>query len=192
MLMLLQVPVKSIMRLFLLPHKDGRHMFFVIGLDPPIRQGQTRYHYIVLEFNKDENVDVEIGATECAHLVPFHLSLVANWRSDCSEQLEERYNGKLQREMSGPKYEIVSRIMRALVNQRITVPGTFVGCVGILSDFKMSIFYISSCDRSGGQNALSCAYKQAAGYLYPLEKGFVYVSKPPMYIRYEEARANLT
>jgi structure-specific recognition protein 1 len=25
-----QVPIKSIMRLFLLPHKDGRHMFFVV------------------------------------------------------------------------------------------------------------------------------------------------------------------
>ena len=52
------------MRLFLLPHKDGKRMFFVIGLDPPIRQGVTRYHYIVLEFNKEDDVDVEITATE--------------------------------------------------------------------------------------------------------------------------------
>jgi structure-specific recognition protein 1 len=32
-----------------------------IGLDPPIRQGQTRYHYVVLEFDKDEHIDVEIA-----------------------------------------------------------------------------------------------------------------------------------
>lgn len=31
-----------------------------------------------------------------------------------------------------------------------------------------------------------CAHKQASGFLYPLEKGFVYVHKPPMYIRFEE------
>lgn len=32
----------------------------------------------------------------------------------------------------------------------------------------------------------SCAFKQAQGFLYPLEKGFMYVHKPPMYIRFEE------
>lgn len=33
---------------------------------------------------------------------------------------------------------------------------------------------------------MACALRQASGYLYPLEKGFVYVHKPPMYIRFEE------
>jgi structure-specific recognition protein 1 len=40
--------------------------------------------------------------------------------------------------------------------------------------------------RHSGTPAIGCAYKQAAGFLYPLEKGFVYVHKPPMYIRFEE------
>lgn len=102
-----KIPIRTIMRLFLLPHKDGRHMYFVvifhlfcsffwifkqkysrmskhfvyaesyasffisgfliftfkISLNPPIRQGQTRYHFLVLEFSKDEEVDLDLGLT---------------------------------------------------------------------------------------------------------------------------------
>jgi structure-specific recognition protein 1 len=42
------------------------------------------------------------------------------------------------------------------------------------------------CCRHSGTSAVGCAYKSTAGFVYPLEKGFVYVNKPPMYIRYEE------
>lgn len=37
-----KIPMTTVLRLFLLPHKDSRQMFFVISLDPPIKQGQTR------------------------------------------------------------------------------------------------------------------------------------------------------
>ncbi|GMR42817.1 hypothetical protein PMAYCL1PPCAC_13012, partial [Pristionchus mayeri] len=141
-----KIPTKSITRLFLVPHKDGRHMYFVISLNPPIRQGQTRYHYLVIEFVKDEHVDLELGMTQ--------------------EQLNELYDKKLDREQSGNTYEIVSRIFRALVNMRITVPGNFVG--------------------HSGTPAIACAHKQASGFLYPLEKGLLYIHKPPMYVRFEE------
>ncbi|KAF8358731.1 hmg-3, partial [Pristionchus pacificus] len=141
-----KIPTKSITRLFLVPHKDGRHMYFVISLNPPIRQGQTRYHYLVIEFVKDEHVDFELGMTQ--------------------EQLNELYDKKLDREQSGNTYEIVSRIFRALVNMRITVPGNFVG--------------------HSGTPAISCAHKQASGFLYPLEKGLLYIHKPPMYVRFDE------
>ncbi|GMT19599.1 hypothetical protein PFISCL1PPCAC_10896 [Pristionchus fissidentatus] len=141
-----KIPTKSITRLFLVPHKDGRHMYFVISLNPPIRQGQTRYQYLVIEFMKDEHVDLELGMTQ--------------------EQLNELYDKKLEREQSGNTYEIVSRIFRALVNMRITVPGNFVG--------------------HSGTPAISCAHKQASGFLYPLEKGLLYIHKPPMYVRFEE------
>jgi len=47
----------------------------------------------------------------------------------CSEDLENKYGNKLTREMSGPEYEIISRIMKTLVNKKITVPGSFIGSV---------------------------------------------------------------
>lgn len=141
-----KIPIRTIMRLFLLPHKDGRHMYFVISVNPPIRQGQTRYHFLVLEFSKDEEVDLDLGLT--------------------TEQLKEQYKGKLEKKMSGTVFEVVSKIFRVMVDMKITVPGSFVG--------------------HSGTPAVMCAHKQASGFLYPLEKGFVYVHKPPMYIRFEE------
>lgn len=41
------------------------------------------------------------------------------------EELKEKYEGKISQEMDGPIYEIVSRLMKAVVGRRITVPGTF-------------------------------------------------------------------
>ena len=43
------------------------------------------------------------------------------------EVLAEKYEGKLQKEMSGLEFEIVSRVMKTLVQRKITVPGSFMG-----------------------------------------------------------------
>ncbi|KAI6198412.1 FACT complex subunit SSRP1 [Aphelenchoides fujianensis] len=60
-----------------------------------------------------------------------------------------------------------ARIFRILTNVLITVP----------ADMDRETM---SC------TVFSCAFRQASGYLYPLEKGFMYVHKPPMYVRFDE------
>lgn len=141
-----KIPMSTVLRLFVLPHKDSRQMFFVVSLDPPIKQGQTRYHYLVFQFGQEEDITVELPLSE--------------------EELQEKYEGKLSKEMTGPTYEILGKVMKAIVNRKITTPGNFVG--------------------HSGTPAISCSYKAAAGYLYPLERGFIYVHKPPVHIRFEE------
>lgn len=59
-----KIPYDHILRLFLLPHKDNRQMYFVIALDPPIKHGQTRYQYIIVLFNNDENVSIDLSVSE--------------------------------------------------------------------------------------------------------------------------------
>ncbi|RMX59619.1 hypothetical protein pdam_00010506, partial [Pocillopora damicornis] len=105
-----KIPYTSVLRLFLLPHKDQRFMFFV--------------------------------------------------------ELKEKYEGKITQEMDGPIYEIVSRLMKAVVGRRITVPGTFKSHAGV------------SC--------ITCSYRAGSGMLYPLERGFIFVHKPPVHIRFDE------
>ncbi|KAF4094216.1 hypothetical protein AMELA_G00010440 [Ameiurus melas] len=141
-----KIPYTTVLRLFLLPHKDQRQMFFVISLDPPIKQGQTRYHFLILLFSKDEDVNLTLSMSE--------------------EEVERRFEGKLNKNMSGSLYEMVSRVMKALVNRKITVPGNFQG-------------------HSGAQ-CITCSYKATSGLLYPLERGFIYVHKPPVHLRFEE------
>lgn len=141
-----KIPYTTVLRLFLLPHKDQRQMFFVISLDPPIKQGQTRYHFLILLFSKEEDINLTLNMSE--------------------EDVEKRFEGKLSKNMSGSLYEMVSRVMKALVNRKITVPGNFQG-------------------HSGAQ-CITCSYKASSGLLYPLERGFIYVHKPPVHLRFEE------
>lgn len=59
-----KIPLKTIMRMFLLSHKDGRHMYFVLHINPPIRQGQTRYPFLVLEISKEDYIELDLCLTE--------------------------------------------------------------------------------------------------------------------------------
>ncbi|XP_071178857.1 FACT complex subunit SSRP1-like [Mytilus edulis] len=141
-----KIPYTTVLRLFLLPHKDGRQVFFVVSLDPPIKQGQTRYHFLILLFNQEDEMTIDLSLTE--------------------EELETKFDGKLQKEMSGPEFELVSRIFKSVTTRKITVPGTFKS--------------------NSGAQAIGCSYKAATGFLYPLERGFIFVHKPPMHIRFDE------
>ncbi|XP_050437170.1 FACT complex subunit Ssrp1 isoform X2 [Adelges cooleyi] len=141
-----KIPMTTVLRLFILPHKDGRQIFFVVSLDPPIKQGQTRYHYLVLLFNMEDETSIELPFTD--------------------EEIETKYAGKLSKEINGPTYEVLAQVMKAIVNRKITTPASFKG--------------------HSGTSAIGCSYKAAAGYIYPLERGFIYIHKPPIHIRFEE------
>lgn len=142
-----KIPFTTVLRLFLLPHKDNRQMFFVLSLDPPIVQGLTRYHFLILSFNKeDEDMSLELNLSE--------------------EDLQEKYQGKLQKEMTGASYELISRLMKSLTSRKITIPGSF--------------------QTLNGAKAINCSYKSNSGFLYPLERGFMFVHKPPIHIRFDE------
>ncbi|KAH8038796.1 hypothetical protein HPB51_003280 [Rhipicephalus microplus] len=141
-----KIPLTAVLRLFLLPHKDNRQVFFVLSLDPPIKQGQTRYHFLILLFNKEEDTSIELALSDA--------------------DIQEKFEDKLQKNMSGPTFEVISRVMKAVVQRKITVPGNFKG--------------------HGGTNCITCSYRAGNGLLYPLERGFIYIHKPPVHIRFDE------
>ncbi|XP_063086476.1 FACT complex subunit SSRP1-like [Cavia porcellus] len=141
-----KISFSMVLHLFLLPHKDQRQMFFVISLDPPIKQGQTRYHFLILLFSKEENITLTLNMNE--------------------EEVEKRFEGQLTKTMVGSRYEVFSRVMKALVNHKITVPGNFQGHLG------------AKC--------IACSYKASSGLLYPLEQDFIYVHKPPVHVHFHE------
>lgn len=129
----------SIVKLFLLPKADDMHVLFVLALDPPVRQGQTRYPFLVFQFNKDDEVE-------------------ANLQNIDEETLKGKYEGKLQMHYNAPTFEVVSTLFRLLAGQKIIVPGSFK----------------SQADT----NCLKCALKANEGFLYPLERNFLFLPKP--------------
>jgi len=54
----------QVVKLFLLPKPDDAHVLFVIGVDPPLRQGQTRYPFLVISFTREEDMEVELNIEE--------------------------------------------------------------------------------------------------------------------------------
>lgn len=115
----------TVLRLFILPHRDNRQMFFVVSLDPPIKQGQTRYHFLVLRFNQEDETSIELPFTE------YVFAELDFWKIYdkifCREELKEKYEGKLEKELSGPTYEVLGKIMKHIINRKLTGPGAFIG-----------------------------------------------------------------
>ncbi|KAI9321252.1 hypothetical protein BX666DRAFT_1900156 [Dichotomocladium elegans] len=141
-----KIKYSNIIKLFLLLRPDEMHVMFVIGLDPPLRQGQTKYPFLVFQFVRDEEIDVELNLDD--------------------ETINDKYENKLQKRYDAPTYEVVSTVFRALTNRKVTVPGTY---------------------RSHhGANALKCSMKANEGFLYPLEKSFLFIPKPTTFIPHNE------
>lgn len=142
-----KIPHTTVLRLFLLPHQDNRFMFFVLSMDPPIRQGQTRYPFLILQFERDEEMTCKLNLSE--------------------EEIEQKYSGKITQDISGPVFEVVSKVLNTICQRKITVPA---------QQFKSGA---NSC-------SITCSYKASSGLLYPLERGFIFVHKPAVHIRFDE------
>lgn len=107
-----KISFSSIVKLFLLPRPDDMHVLFVVALDPPIRQGQTRYPFLVFSFLKDDEAEFTVKDTID------------------DEALRTRYEGKLQRHHHGATFEVISILFRTLAGQKIIVPGSFKSATG--------------------------------------------------------------
>lgn len=106
----------SIARLFLLP-KDDQHVLFILGLSTPIRQGQTRYSYLVMQFAREEETTAELNM---------------------SEEDIEKYD-RLKKNYEDPTFEVVSGVFRALSKKKIISLGSFKsrdGHPGIKANLK--------------------------------------------------------
>ncbi|KAJ8593786.1 SSrecog-domain-containing protein [Rhizopogon salebrosus TDB-379] len=106
----------SISRLFLLP-KDDQHVLFILGLSTPIRQGQTRYSYLVMQFAREEETTAELNMAE--------------------EDIE-KYD-RLKKNYEDPTFEVVSGVFRALSKKKIISLGSFKsrdGHPGIKANLK--------------------------------------------------------
>ncbi|KAL9653654.1 hypothetical protein ABK040_009131 [Willaertia magna] len=101
---------KQISTLFLLPKPGGTHMYLVISLDAPIRQGQKPYFHVVFQFEKRTQIKPED---------PLNLKLD-------KKELETQYaEYKLTNKMSGKLYEVFAKIIRAFTHKKLIGPGKF-------------------------------------------------------------------
>jgi len=77
----------NVIKGFLLPLPDDTHMIFVIGLDQPLKIGNTFYSYIGMQFKKEYHEVIKVNL-------------------DYEERKEEKLR-ELDEEYEGPLFEIV-------------------------------------------------------------------------------------
>ncbi|RJE26641.1 hypothetical protein PHISCL_01055 [Aspergillus sclerotialis] len=97
-----KIQYASIKKFFLLPKNDDTHTLIVLGLDPPLRQGQTRYPFLVMQLKLDEEISLELNMTE--------------------ELLESRYKDKLEARYEEPIHQVVTKIFRGLSGKKVIMP----------------------------------------------------------------------
>ena len=144
-----KVLYESIKKFLVLPKPDDLHTLICIGLDPPLRQGQTKYPFIVMQFKREEEVELDLNMTQ--------------------EMIDERYAGKLQAHYEQAQHLIVASIFRGLAGKKLT---------------KASDAFSSH----HSQSSVKCSVKASEGYLYMLDKAFMFVPKPAQYLAFENVQ----
>jgi structure-specific recognition protein 1 len=97
-----KIPYDHIKKFMTLPKPDELHFMICIGLDPPLRQGQTRYPFLVMQFKKDEEVTIDLNMTE--------------------EFMNEKYKDKLQPHYEQPLHQVVTNVFRGLAAKKVQKP----------------------------------------------------------------------
>ncbi|KAM9896646.1 hypothetical protein OXX79_007359, partial [Metschnikowia pulcherrima] len=141
-----KIQYKQIERIFALPKPDDLHYLLVLQIDPPLRQGQTRYPFLVLQFTREEETELELNLSE--------------------QDYEQKYKDRLKKKYDSQTHLVMSHCLKGLTERRVIVPGAF-----------QSRFL---------QAGVACSLKASEGFLYPLDRCFLFVTKPTVYIPYSE------
>ncbi|KAJ5317361.1 hypothetical protein N7508_001869 [Penicillium antarcticum] len=97
-----KIQYSAIKKFFLLPKNDDTHTLIVLGLDPPLRQGQTRYPFLVMQLKLDEEISLEINMTE--------------------DLMQNQYKDKLQAHYEEPIHQVVTKVFRGLSGKKVIMP----------------------------------------------------------------------
>jgi structure-specific recognition protein 1 len=97
-----KIQYDHIKKFMLLPKPDEQHMLITIGLDPPLRQGQTKYPFAVMQVKKEEDVTLDLNMT--------------------AEDFEQEFKGKLQQRYEAPIHNVIAALFRGLSGKKVTTP----------------------------------------------------------------------
>src|ERR1700753_995748 len=95
-----KIQYDHVKKFMLLPKPDEIHQLIVIGIDPPLRQGQTRYPFLVMQFKVDEDIDAYLNVKQ--------------------ETIDKKYPGKLQVEYHAPIANVITTIFKGISGKKVT------------------------------------------------------------------------
>lgn len=141
-----KIQYKQIERIFSLPKPDDAHHLIVLQIDPPLRQGQTKYPFLVLQFSREEETELELNLSD--------------------EEFDLKYKDRLKKQYDSHTHLVMAHCLKGLTERRLIVP----------SSFQSRVL----------QAGVSCSLKASEGHLFPLDRCFLFLTKPTVYIPYSE------
>jgi len=107
-----KIKYSSIVRLFSLQQISRGTVMFVINVEPPVRQGQTTYPFIVMQFEESAKITPTVA-------VPKELE------NDPRMKLLSGISGT-----SGASHKIIAKVFKTLTDKKVTVPKSYKGTTG--------------------------------------------------------------
>jgi len=98
-----KIRYEQIVRLFQLPKSD-KDIFFIVSLDPAIRQGGTRYPHLVLQFERKQKTTMNIS-------IP--------------PELKEKFKDLPTEFTDEETHLVVNKVFNGVTNQKVTMPSNF-------------------------------------------------------------------
>ena len=96
---------RQIQKIISLPKADDIHHLIVLAVEPPLRQGQTTYPYLVMQFQNDEETEVQLNIED--------------------EEYESKYKDKLKKEYDAKTHIVMSHVLKGITGCRVIVPGAY-------------------------------------------------------------------
>ncbi|CCH59459.1 hypothetical protein TBLA_0B06350 [Henningerozyma blattae CBS 6284] len=97
---------RQIQRIISLPKADDIHHLVILSIEPPLRQGQTPYPFLVLQFQKDEETEVELNLED--------------------KEFEENYKDILKKSYDSKTHIVISHVLKGLTGRKVIVPGEYI------------------------------------------------------------------
>ena len=85
------------------------------------------------------------------------------------ETLQKEYEGELQPVMRGALSNLIAKTFKIIAQKKVFIPGKFAN--------------------ANQQACVKCAVRANEGFLYPLEKQFVFIHKPAILVRFNEVES---
>lgn len=95
----------QVYQIFMLERDDVSQHLFVLGLSPPIRQGRTSYPYIILQFDSQQQIQIELNMD--------------------AQLIEQQYKDILTPTILGQTHNVISRLFSAFTKKKVITPATF-------------------------------------------------------------------
>ncbi|EDO16609.1 hypothetical protein Kpol_520p32 [Vanderwaltozyma polyspora DSM 70294] len=96
---------RQIQRIVSLPKADDINHLIVLAIEPPLRQGQTSYPFLVLQFQKEEETEVQLNLDD--------------------EDYETNYKDKLKKQYDAKTHIVISHILKGITGRRVIVPAEY-------------------------------------------------------------------